>query len=71
MRPIGALTDPWRAHVQEALAPGDVQITTRSLSKFDKFTKKRPVFDPPLLFNDIGAVDRFQQSEAGKCPGSR
>jgi C4-dicarboxylate-binding protein DctP len=38
-----------------------------SLSKFDKFTKHLQVFDLPFLFDDIAAVDRFQQSEAGKA----
>jgi C4-dicarboxylate-binding protein DctP len=54
------------AKEMEALALGDVQMIAPSLSKFDKFTKKLQVFDLPFLFNDIGAVDRFQQSDAGK-----
>ena len=37
-----------------------------SLSKFKKYTKKLQIFDLPFLFNDIDAVDRFQQSEAGQ-----
>ena len=50
----------------EALLLGDVQIIMPSLSKFDRYTKKVQVFDLPFLFQDIGAVDRFQQSPAGK-----
>jgi C4-dicarboxylate-binding protein DctP len=54
------------AKEMEALALGDVQMIAPSLSKFDKFTKQLQVFDLPFLFDDIAAVDRFQQSEAGK-----
>ncbi|HKY94816.1 MAG TPA: TRAP transporter substrate-binding protein [Kiloniellales bacterium] len=49
----------------EALLLGDVQLIAPSLSKFDRYTKKLQVFDLPFLFDDIAAVDRFQQSEAG------
>lgn len=54
------------AKEMEALALGDVQLIAPSLSKFDKFTKKLQVFDLPFLFDDIDAVDRFQNSKAGK-----
>jgi C4-dicarboxylate-binding protein DctP len=54
------------AKEMEALALGDVQIIAPSLSKFDKFTKQLQVFDLPFLFDDIAAVDRFQQSDDGK-----
>jgi C4-dicarboxylate-binding protein DctP len=54
------------AKEMEALALGDVQIIAPSLSKFDKFTKQLQVFDLPFLFDDIAAVDRFQQSDSGK-----
>jgi C4-dicarboxylate-binding protein DctP len=37
-----------------------------SLSKFSKYTKKLQVFDLPFLFEDMEAVDRFQQSDAGQ-----
>ena len=50
----------------EALLLGDVQFIAPSLSKFDRYTKKIQVFDLPFLFDDIAAVDRFQQSPAGK-----
>jgi C4-dicarboxylate-binding protein DctP len=49
----------------EALLLGDVQLIAPSLSKFDRYTKKLQLFDLPFLFDDIAAVDRFQQSEAG------
>jgi C4-dicarboxylate-binding protein DctP len=51
----------------EALLLGDVQIIAPSLSKFDRYTKKLQVFDLPFLFQDIAAVDRFQQSREGKA----
>jgi len=51
--------------VLEALLNGDVQMAAPSLSKFEKFTKKYRIFDLPFLFDDIDAVDRFQNSEAG------
>ena len=51
----------------EALLLGDVQFIAPSLSKFDRYTKKIQVFDLPFLFDDIAAVDRFQQSAAGKA----
>ncbi len=50
----------------EALALGDVQFIAPSLSKFDKFTKKLQVFDLPFLFDNIEAVDRFQQGPEGQ-----
>jgi C4-dicarboxylate-binding protein DctP len=49
----------------EALLLGDVQIVAPSLSKFSKYTKKLQVFDLPFLFDDIEAVDRFQNSAKG------
>ncbi|UPQ88766.1 TRAP transporter substrate-binding protein [Vibrio sinaloensis] len=52
--------------VLEALLNGDVQLAAPSLSKFEKFTKKYRIFDLPFLFEDVAAVDRFQNSEAGE-----
>lgn len=49
----------------EALALGDVQFIAPSLSKFDKFTKQLQVFDLPFLFDNIEAVDHFQQGPVG------
>ena len=51
--------------VLEALLNGDVQLAAPSLSKFEKITKKYRIFDLPFLFDDVAAVDRFQNSEAG------
>ena len=45
---------------------GDVQLAAPSLSKFEKFTKKFRLFDLPFLFDDINAVDRFQNSKDGE-----
>jgi C4-dicarboxylate-binding protein DctP len=52
--------------VMEAMLNGDVQMAAPSLSKFEQFTKKYRLFDLPFLFDDINAVDRFQNSEAGQ-----
>ena len=51
----------------EALLLGDVQLNAPSLSKFDRYTKKIQVFDLPFLFDDIQAVDRFQDGPQGKA----
>jgi C4-dicarboxylate-binding protein DctP len=45
---------------------GDVHIAAPSLSKFEKYTKQVQLFDLPFLFNDMAAVDRFQQGPTGK-----
>src|SRR5690554_836550 len=55
------------AKEMEALLLGDVQIIAPSLSKFDRYTKQVQLFDLPFLFDDMDAVDRFQQSEDGKA----
>ena len=52
--------------VLEAMLNGDVQLAAPSLSKFEKFTKKFRIFDLPFIFNDIDAVDRFQNSADGQ-----
>jgi len=51
----------------EAMLLGDVQFIAPSLSKFARYTKKLQVFDLPFLFDDIAAVDRFQNSAQGKA----
>lgn len=53
--------------VLEALLLGDVQMAAPSLSKFEKFTKQFRIFDLPFMFNDINAVDTFQNSQAGQA----
>ena len=51
--------------VLEAMLAGDVQMAAPSLSKFEKFTKKFRLFDLPFMFDDVNAVDRFQNSPDG------
>lgn len=55
------------AKEMEALLLGDVHIIAPSLSKFDRYTKQVQLFDLPFLFDDMDAVDRFQQSDDGKA----
>lgn len=52
--------------VLEAMLNGDVQMAAPSLSKFEKFTKKFRIFDLPFVFEDVDAVDRFQNSNDGE-----
>jgi C4-dicarboxylate-binding protein DctP len=52
--------------VLQAMLLGDVQMAAPSLSKFKSFTKKLQLFDLPFLFQDMEAVERFQQSKAGR-----
>ena len=52
--------------VLEAMLNGDVQLAAPSLSKFEKFTKKFRIFDLPFVFEDVNAVDRFQNSSDGE-----
>ncbi|SDU37249.1 DctP family TRAP transporter solute-binding subunit [Stappia sp. ES.058] len=52
--------------VMEALLLGDVQLAAPSLSKFEAYTLKYRLFDLPFLFQDLAAVDRFADSDAGK-----
>ncbi len=52
--------------VLEAMLNGDVHLAAPSLSKFEKFTKKFRIFDLPFVFEDIDAVDRFQNSSDGE-----
>ncbi len=52
--------------VLEAILLGDVQLAAPSLSKFSKYTKKLQVFDLPFLFQDMYAVDTFQNSPTGQ-----
>lgn len=53
--------------ILEALLLNDAQLGAPALSKFSRFTKKLQLYDLPFLFQDIGAVDRFQSSEAGQA----
>jgi C4-dicarboxylate-binding protein DctP len=53
--------------VLQAMLLGDVQMAAPSLSKFEQYTLQYRIFDLPFLFDDIEAVDRFQQSETGQA----
>ncbi len=44
---------------------GDVQLAAPSLAKFRSFSPRLQVFDLPYLFDDMGAVKRFQASPVG------
>lgn len=50
----------------EALLLGDVQIIAPALGKFSRYTKKLQVFDLPFLFDDLEAVDRFEDGPIGQ-----
>jgi len=52
--------------VLEAMALGDVQLAAPSLSKFEKYTPSLQIFDLPFLFNDMAAVEKFQQGPVGQ-----
>lgn len=50
----------------QALLMGDIQIAAPTLAKCYQYTKKLQVFDLPFLFNNVDAVDCFQNSAMGK-----
>lgn len=50
----------------DALLVGDVHLLAPSLAKFEHYQKKIQLFDLPFLFDDMAALDRFQQSPAGQ-----
>ncbi|ADC62002.1 TRAP transporter substrate-binding protein [Allochromatium vinosum] len=52
--------------VLEVMQLGDVQLAAPALSKFSRYTDVLALYDLPFLFEDLHAVDRFQQSEAGQ-----
>ena len=53
--------------VLEAMLQGDVQLAAPSLSKFEAFTGVFQIYDLPFMFENIEAVNAFQQSEAGQA----
>jgi C4-dicarboxylate-binding protein DctP len=53
--------------VLQAMLLGDVQMAAPSLSKFEQYTLQYRIFDLPFLFENIEAVDRFQQGETGQA----
>ncbi|MCB2217582.1 DctP family TRAP transporter solute-binding subunit [Desulfofustis glycolicus] len=52
--------------VFEAVLLDDVQMAAPSMSKFSLITKKLRVFDLPFLFQDMTAVELFQNSVEGQ-----
>jgi C4-dicarboxylate-binding protein DctP len=52
--------------VMEAMLLGDVQLAAPSLSKFETYSLRYRVFDLPFLFQDLDAVARFTEGEAGQ-----
>lgn len=50
----------------DALLVGDVHLLAPSLAKFEHYQKKIQLFDLPFIFDDMAALDRFQQSPAGQ-----
>ena len=51
----------------EALLLGDVQLLAPSLAKFEQYDKSVQIFDLPFLFDNLAAVDRFQQGPEGRA----
>lgn len=51
----------------EALQLNEVQLLAPSLAKFERYSKPVQVFDLPFLFNNLDAVDRFQQGPHGQA----
>ncbi|PLX79647.1 MAG: C4-dicarboxylate ABC transporter [Desulfuromonas sp.] len=52
--------------VLEAMLLGDVHLAAPSLSQFNKYTKSLQIFDLPFLFEDMVAVEKFQQGPIGQ-----
>nr|WP_230374370.1 DctP family TRAP transporter solute-binding subunit [Pontivivens ytuae] len=52
--------------VLPAMLRGEVEMAAPSLSKFGAYTPQLQVFDLPFLFEDILAVEEFQNSDAGQ-----
>jgi C4-dicarboxylate-binding protein DctP len=53
--------------VLEAMLLGDVQVAAPALSKFSRYTDVLALYDLPFLFENLDAVDRFQESEQGQA----
>ncbi len=53
--------------VLPAMLRGEVEMAAPSLSKFGAYTESLQLFDLPFLFEDILAVEEFQNSEAGQA----
>jgi C4-dicarboxylate-binding protein DctP len=52
--------------VLEAMLLGDVQMAAPALSKFSRYTGQLQLFDLPFLFQDMAAVERFQNGPHGQ-----
>ncbi|MEK1941274.1 MAG: TRAP transporter substrate-binding protein [Pseudomonas sp.] len=50
----------------QALRDNNVQILAPSLAKFSQYSKQLQIFDLPFLFDDLAAVNRFQQRAKGR-----
>jgi len=50
-----------------AMLKNDVQLIAPALSKFEKFTKVLQIYDLPFLFDDMAAVNCFQQTPEGQA----
>ena len=50
----------------KALQDNQVQILAPSLAKFSQYSQQLQIFDLPFLFDDLEAVNRFQQRAKGR-----
>ena len=48
-----------------ALLTGDVQLLAPSMAKLSQYSDSVSLFDLPFLFDDLDALSRFEQSDAG------
>ncbi len=64
IHPDGTLFDD--ATELKALQDGKVEMLAPSLAKFSEHAPQLQVFDLPFLFDDMAAVDRFQQRPVGR-----
>lgn len=53
--------------VVDAIRRGDLELAAPAVSKLQPYTSRLQVFDLPFLFEDMAAVDRFQQGSAGQA----
>ena len=49
-----------------ALLTGDIQLLAPSMAKLGQYSNSVQLFDLPFLFDDLDALARFEQSDAGK-----
>jgi C4-dicarboxylate-binding protein DctP len=53
--------------VVDAIRRGDLELAAPAVSKLQPYTSRLQLFDLPFLFEDMAAVDRFQQGPAGQA----